>query len=127
MNKDKIKSIYKIFPNINLIIELDRWASDNQLIHEHYYNIVYGLDSPYARKEIQKYVNRLDIQSYLKTREEMFYNQKDIPNLSYKLGEINIPSALLSKNLSSFLNHKYSDLKIIDLYLWNKNNLRELQ
>ena len=103
------------FKNIELVVEADRWASDIQIIHEHYYNIIYGHYNNYAIEELSKFVKRTDILSKIKSPNDFYL---DVPHITTKLGEINVKPKLFLNNLKKFLKKDYDKIRIIDFNLW---------
>ncbi len=92
---EKIQEIKNKFDtHIDFIVEIDRFASNIQVIHEHYYNIIYGYYSIEAIKYISNFL--ITHMEYIKKNEELFYS---LPYLSYKIGEMNIDFTIILNNL----------------------------
>jgi hypothetical protein len=116
----RLKELQSIFKGIQLVVEPDRWASDIQMIQEHYYNMVYGYYNEYVVDELRKFTSKKEILQHIKSPDELHI---DHPNLMYKIGEINMPLVLYENNLKAVLERDFSKIRIIDLYLWENHNI----
>ncbi len=112
MSKFHLNEILKQYTDIDIIIEIDRFASDNQIVHEHYYNWIYGYYNEYVVNYLKTFVE--NNKTYAKKANELFYNNQE---LCYKLGEINAEPELVLNNVQA-LNENINDIKIVDYYLW---------
>jgi hypothetical protein len=55
LTRRRLKELITTFREVQLIVEIDRWASDIQMVHEHYYNFLYGYHNIYAIDELRKF------------------------------------------------------------------------
>lgn len=88
------------FAGIQLVVELDRWLSDVQIVHERFYNILYGHDSSSARRELRRLATSRDILTELIPTKAFVLEQ---PKIMYKLGEINCTAASVLANVTHFV------------------------
>jgi hypothetical protein len=116
MSEKHLNAILKQYPNIKIVLEIDRFASDNQIVHENYYNWIYGYYNEYVLKYLNEYIERN--KAYTKKANELFYSNE---NLCYKLGEINASANIVLNNLYA-LKEDINNMKIVDYYLWKNNN-----
>lgn len=114
----EIKKIVADFKNYNLVLEPDRLCSKNQIIHEAYYNIIYGYYNDYTKEYLSKFIE--ENKCYFKKSDELVPSNWDF---SYKLGTINTDKKLVVHNLRNLLENKISNINIIDYYLWKKSVL----
>lgn len=113
LNYTEVSSIIASMPDIKMVIELDRAASDNQIVHEFYYNILYGYYHENISEHLQKFLN--ENKTKFKTPKDMFY---DCNNLNYKIGEINLKKEDIIYNLQKIKDKKIEEIKVIDFNLW---------
>lgn len=112
---DKWIEMKKVFHDVQLVLEPDRWSSNIQMIHEHYYNIVYGYHKKSALKALKNFVNQKRVYAHVKQPLELIL---EWPHNVYKLGEINVSPELLRHNLKALTAGDIRNIKIIDFYLW---------
>lgn len=120
LNSFKLREIIRSFKGVNIVLEIDRLASNNQIVHEHYYNVLYGYYNKGVKKYLRNFIN--GNLRYLKTPSELIYTE---PGLSYKIGEIIVNSSLILKNLNAFLTKRFEDIVLIDL-IWTKNGRKNI-
>ncbi len=109
LNKSKMKSICNIFPtSINFILEIDRFVSNNQIIHEHYYNVLYGYYNVESISYLKHFITK-NI-AYSKSSLDMYYGSKFI----YKFGELSINCDTILDNINYFENNEINKINIID-------------
>ena len=84
LNKSRFNELQLEFSkrNINVVVELYRPASNNQIIHEHYYNVLYGYVTKNAKEYVDKYFNKN--QEYFKSTRDMYYKSQ-----WFKIGDVN--------------------------------------
>jgi len=92
LNLFRLKKIKEVFKGVNVVLEIDRLASDNQIIHEHYYNVLYGYYQRGVKKYLKKFVR--ENLEYFKTPKDLIYLETGI---NYKVGEIIADSKLVLK------------------------------
>ncbi|UTR16385.1 hypothetical protein MM221_07515 [Salipaludibacillus sp. LMS25] len=113
LTKSRLKKIINTFPNLEIILEIDRFSSDNQIVHEYYYNILYGYYNDFAIDILNEFI--INNKKYIKSPEQIFYNYT---NLGYKIGELNADPGIVLKNVSNFETMEIRNIDIIDLQLW---------
>lgn len=119
LTRARLNELVTLFKKIQLIVEVDRWASDIQMVHEHYYNILYGYYNVYAIDQLRKLSNDKGILQHVKSAADLLHNNQ---NLMYKIGEINVPAGLYEHNLQAILSKNFNDILIVDLNFWNQNH-----
>ena len=95
------------------MVELDRLISDNQIVHEHFNNMLYGYYNDSVKYHLKKYIE--ENRRYF--RKQDLVDQFD-ENISYKLGEIGVEKEIPEKNLGHLLNNELEDIQVIDYDLW---------
>lgn len=111
----RLTQTIRIFGGIQLTVEVDRWCSDLQMIHEHYYNVLYGYYNADALRELRRLTRRADIVGHIKSPVEMIWPER---HLNYKVGDLNSSYTRCRSNLNSLLDQKYSEIRIVDLDMW---------
>lgn len=117
LNRLRLSEIFHVFPDVHIVIEPDRWASDNQIIHEHYYNILYGYHNKPACSALSRLVRDPGTVRFVKPTTELFY---DMPGLMYKLGELNIIPELLRQNIAAVREKHPQRASVIDFAMWSE-------
>jgi len=115
MTPKKLKGLKKAFSDKKLVIEADRWTSDIQMVHEHYYNMAYGYSSDDAVEELERFAADADVLQHVKTPEQVW---QDDPNFVYKFGEVNVSYEVWRKNVQKALAGQSEQIEIIDHALW---------
>jgi hypothetical protein len=115
MDERKLVQTREAFPDKHLVVECDRWTSDIQMVHEHYYNLLYGYYNEQAVGEIRKFVTRPDISRYVKRVHDLLPFE---PWLALKLGEIGMSESLYRTNLRAVLGGRQQEMKIVDFEYW---------
>lgn len=114
----ELKNIMDNFKEYNLVIEADRICSNNQIVHESYYNMLYGYYNEHTVKHILQFIK--DNMAYFKQPTEL------VPSkyiLSYKIGTLNTPKETVVHNLRNIIENKISNINIIDYNLWQNSNV----
>ncbi|MDD4617468.1 MAG: hypothetical protein PHW76_10275 [Alphaproteobacteria bacterium] len=115
MTPGKFQGLKEAFPDKELIIEVDRWTSDIQMVHEHYYNMAYGYFSKDAITELDRFAKDGAIKQHIKTSEQLWLDDSD---LVYKFGEVNVSHRLWKQNVEEGLAGCPRKIEIIDSALW---------
>ena len=115
LTKDRYSEIGHSFPGVQLVVEVDRWVSDVQVIHERYYNILYGYDTEHARAELRRVTTDPALRRALRPVSQFLFEQ---PGVLYKVGEINTSAELILANIEALRRGNYSLLKNVDLDIW---------
>jgi hypothetical protein len=110
------ESLKAAFPNQTLVIEADRWTSDLQMVHEHYYNVAYGYWSPEAQAELKRFVRDDRFRSQIKQPSELL--RRDESDVTWKVGEMNAPPDLVRRNLEAIWSGRLANVDLVDPYLW---------
>lgn len=113
LHKKEFKEMRHVFDGIELMVELDRLISDNQIVYEYLNNMLYG----YHNNSVKYYLKK-----YIKDNWQYFRNQDLVDqydeNISYKLGELGLDEKILQKNLGYLLNNELENIRVIDYDLW---------
>lgn len=112
LHKKEFDEMKRTF-DVELIVELDRLISDNQIVHEHFYNMLYGYYNNSVKSNLIEYIS--DNQKYFRRQDLVEYYDESI---SYKLGELNLNQKILQENLSYLINGKLKNINVIDYDLW---------
>lgn len=115
MTSERFQGLKKAFSDKALVIEVDRWTSDIQMIHEHYYNMAYGYSSEDAIKALKRFSTDENMKKHIKPLEHLWLFDT---NLTYKFGEINVPHHVWRQNVTAGLTKKLQNVTIIDFALW---------
>ncbi|MDD3183319.1 MAG: hypothetical protein PHD48_11035 [Alphaproteobacteria bacterium] len=115
MTQERFQDLKNAFPNKELVIEVDRWTSDIQMVHEHYYNMVYGYFGEEAIAELKRFTLEAFIKQHIKKPEQLWM---DDSSLVYKFGEINVSHRMWMENVKAGLAGTPDKIEIIDSALW---------
>lgn len=113
LHKQEFEEMRRTFGSIELMVELDRLISDNQIVHEQFNNMLYGYYNDSVKCHIKKYIE--ENRRYF--RKQDLVDQFD-ENISYKLGELGVDKKIPEKNLEHLLHNELEDIQVIDYDLW---------
>ncbi len=112
---ERFEGMKRVFDGVQLIVEADRWSSDIQMIHEHYYNVLYGRYQLGAVAELVRLTRSERIRRHLAPCKHFLRSRGDV---TYKIGELNAPAELVRANLDALLRGDFDAMRMVDLELW---------
>ena len=116
LTQERFSEMRLAFAGIQLVVEVDRWLSDVQIIHERYYNTLYGHDSIYGRLELKRLTSLPAMRQALSPVQRFLF---DSPELVYKVGEINSSLSLVLANIGALQHQHFELLRNADLEMWS--------
>ncbi|MCP4103073.1 MAG: hypothetical protein GY750_16885 [Lentisphaerae bacterium] len=117
LSVEKFKRMKNCFKGLNLISEIDRFSSEIQMVHEQYYNTIYG----YYNENAVKYLKELTLKI---TEDNNKYGIKDVSKIIFdnesiiKFGSPCSTYELLEHNITSFESGNIENIKCCDLLMW---------
>lgn len=115
LTRDRFREMQEAFTGLHLVVEVDRWLSDVQIIHDRYYNVLYGYDSEYARLELRRLATLPAIRQALRPVRAFLF---EVSGVLYKVGEINTNVPRVLANIEALQRRQYDLLRNVDLETW---------
>ncbi|MEG0332521.1 MAG: hypothetical protein RR637_09030 [Clostridium sp.] len=113
--EEDFNSILQVFSDKKIVVEVDRLYSKNQIIHEHYYNMLYGYYNQNVECNISKFIE--ESRKYIEKTKKSMLESKII---QYKIGEINVDRKCVEYNIEKLNQELYDDIIICDYSMWTE-------
>jgi hypothetical protein len=112
----RLRELERAFSAQTIIVELDRWSSNVQLVNDRYFNVLHGSYHAEALGELQRLTSSADLLKMLRRPDPLFLSGTRL----IKVGEIVSPPSLVTANLEAARNRRYDSVTVVDLHLWRR-------